>query len=168
MNDTYYELIVKRKMSSTSLLIRFLVVVVTAIAFMLGMLILNIYGLIVGFFLAYLDIIIFRNTDTEYEYQFISGDLDIDIIYGKAKRKKLNRYDMRKIEIFSPTNSAKLASYNNGTVKVLDYSSGYLDRLTYSFIIDTNDGHKTKVIFEPNEKLINAIKTVAGSKVNMY
>ena len=169
MNDTYCELIVKRKIGSTALVCRFLVVIATTIAMLFGMLLLQIYGLIAGFFLIYLDIIVFRNTDTEYEYQFISGDLDIDCIYGKMKRKKARRFDMKKIEVLAPLNSDKLSYHNNnGKLKVMDYSSGYTDRQRYAFIIPVEEGATAKVIFEPNEEMVNAIKTVAPSKVFQY
>lgn len=168
MNDTYCELIVKRKMSNKALLCRFLAVAATTIAILFGMLVFNIYGLIAGFFLIWLDIVIFRNTDTEYEYQFISGELDIDIIYGKLKRKRAKRFDMRKIEVMAPLNSDKLSSYNNSNVKVVDYSSGYMDRKKFAFVIPTEEGNVLKVIIEPSEKMVEAIKYIAPSKVHAY
>ena len=88
MNDTYCELIVKRRTGNTALLCRFLVVVATVIAMLLGFAMFHIFGIMAGCFLVYLDIIVFRNTDTEYEYQFISGDLDIDCIYGKKSSER--------------------------------------------------------------------------------
>lgn len=167
MNDTYCELIVKRKMSNKALICRFLAVAATTIAILFGMLVFNIYGLIAGFFLIWLDIVIFRNTDTEYEYQYISGELDIDIIYGKIKRKRARRFDMRKIEVMAPLNSEKLSSYrNNSNIKVMDYSSGYMDRDKYAFVIPTEEGNMLKVIFEPSEKMVEAIRYVAPSKVH--
>lgn len=169
MNDTYCELIVKRRTGNTALLCRFLVVVATVIAMLLGFAMFHIFGIMAGCFLVYLDIIVFRNTDTEYEYQFISGDLDIDCIYGKMKRKKARRFDMKSIEVLAPLNSDKLSYHNNnGKLKVMDYSSGYTDRQRYAFIIPVEEGATAKVIFEPNEEMVNAIKTVAPSKVFQY
>lgn len=169
MNDTYCELIVKRKMSNKALLCRFLAVAATTIAILFGMLVFSVFGLIAGFFLIWLDIVIFRNTDTEYEYQFISGDLDIDIIYGKLKRKRAKRFDMRKIEVMAPLNSDKLSSYNNNNnIKAVDYSSGYVDRQKYAFVYPTEEGKILKVIIEPSEKMVEAIKYYAPSKVHVY
>lgn len=169
MNDTYCEIIVKRKMSSIALLLRFIAIVSTTVVILFGMMVLGIYGLIAGFFLVWLDIVIFRNTDVEYEYQFISGDLDIDLIYGKMKRKKAKRFDMRKIEVMAPLNSDKLSSANNNpNIKVMDYSSGYADRPKYAFVIPLEEGQTAKVVFEPSETMVNAIKYIAPSKVHTY
>ena len=88
MNDTYSEIIVKRKMSNSTLLLRFLAIIASVIIIFLSMAALGMFGLMAGVFIIWLDIIIFRNTDIEYEYQFISGELNIDIIYGKRKRKR--------------------------------------------------------------------------------
>ena len=169
MNDTYCELIVKRKIGSTALLSRFLVVFATVVAMFLGFAMFHVFGIMAGCFLIYLDIIVFRNTDTEYEYQFISGDLDIDCIYGKMKRKKAKHFDMRRIELLAPLKSGEFASYDhNKKIKIMDYSSGYDDRPKYALIVPTDDNEIAKVIFEPNEEMVNAIKMIAPSKVHMY
>ena len=71
MNDTYSEIIVKRKMSNSTLLLRFLAIIASVIIIFLSMAALGMFGLMAGVFIIWLDIIIFRNTDIEYEYQFI-------------------------------------------------------------------------------------------------
>ena len=169
MNDTYCEMIIKRKMTSGGLLARFFAIVATTLVILLGLLVLGVYGLIAGFFLVWLDMVIFRNTDVEYEYQYISGDLDIDVIYGRTKRKRARKFDMRKIEVLAPINSDKIKSIQgNRHVKVCDYSSGYTDRKKYAFITTMEEGEIIKVVFEPTEAMVNAIKFVAPSKVHMY
>lgn len=168
MNDTYCELIVKRRVGNTALLCRFLVIMATIVAMFYGVLIFRILGIMAGGFLIYLDMIVFRNTDMEYEYQFICGELDIDCIYGKRKRKRARRFDMKSIEVLAPLNSDKLAYYNNnGKLKVMDYSSGYPDRQRYAFILPVEEGATAKVIFEPNEEMVNAIKNIAPSRVHL-
>lgn len=34
-----------------------------------------------------IDVLMFRNLNVEYEYVFVNGDLDIDKIMNKARRK---------------------------------------------------------------------------------
>ena len=169
MNDTYSEIIVKRKMSNSTLLLRFLAIIALVIIIFLSMAALGMFGLMAGVFIIWLDIIIFRNTDIEYEYQFISGELNIDIIYGKRKRKRARKFDMRKIEVMAPLNSDKLSSANNNkNIKVMDYSSGYSDRQKYAFVINLDEGKVAKVIFEPSEKMIESIKYHLPNKVHAY
>ncbi len=167
MNDTYCELIVKRKITSSALICRFFAVFASSVAIFLSLLMFSILGLTAGAFFVWLDIIIFRNTDIEYEYQFFSGQLDIDVIYGKKKRKRAKRFDMKKIEALAPLKSDKLAYYNgNSKLKVIDYSSAYPNRNKYAFIISGDEGVVQKVVFEPSEEMINAIRQYVPSKVH--
>ena len=168
MNDTYCEFIVKRKTSSSALICRFFAVFASAVAIFLSLLMFSILGLTAGAFFVWLDIIIFRNTDIEYEYQFFSGQLDVDVIYGKKKRKRAKRFEMKKIEVLAPMNSDKLAYYReNNKLKVVDYSSGYPNREKYVFVIPGDEGVVQKVIFEPTEEMVNAIRQYVPSKVYM-
>lgn len=165
MNDTYCELIVKRKISPVMLLCRIVAVAVAVFATLIGILLWTI-GWIIAFVFIYICIVVFRKTDIEYEYQFINGDMDIDIIYGKLKRKRLNRFDLKSIEIMAPANSPRLASYNNNeSIKVLDYSSRYKDRPKYAFITQRHDGNTVKVLVEINAKMLEAIKNSVPRKV---
>lgn len=166
MNDTYCELIVKRITTTKEVIYRALMVMLTVIAITLTMMFIASFVLIIGFVFIYLTLMVFRKTDKEYEYQFVSGEMDIDIIYAKHKRKKAKRYDMHKIEVLAPLKSDKFAHYdNNLRLKTLDYSSGRADSLKYAFIMPAGDGVIEKIIFEPNEKILNAIKTIVPSKV---
>ena len=159
MNDTYCEYIVKRKTSSSALICRFVAVFASAVAIFLSLLMFSILGLTACGFFVWIDMVIFRNTDIEYEYQFFSGQLDIDVIYGKKKRKRARRFDLKKIEILAPLNSDKLSHYNkNDKLKVLDYSSGFANRPKYVFVIQGDEGIVNKVVFEPTEEMVNAIR----------
>lgn len=158
MNDTYCELIVKRKLSMSLILIRVIAVAVTVFAFLVGFL-LWVIGWVIATAFVYVCILVFRKTDIEYEYQFVNGDMDIDIIYGKLKRKRINRFDLKAIEIMAPEKSPRLASYNqNRDIKVLDYSSRYKERPKYAFITKLHNGVTVKVIVEINGKMLEAIK----------
>ena len=88
MNDINCEFIVKRKTGKMALFCRYLIVIATFLAFYYGMFLLQFYGLFFGMLLVFLSMYVFRNTNVEYEYQFVSGELDIDVIFAKKKRKK--------------------------------------------------------------------------------
>lgn len=168
MNDTYCEIIVRRKITSGALICRFFAVFASAVAIMLSLLLFSVLGLSTCIFFVWIDMIIFRNTDVEYEYQFFSGQLDIDVIYGKKKRKRARRFDLKKIEILAPMQSDKLAHYNkNEKLKVMDYSSRYPERPKFVFVIPADEGVVQKVIFEPSEEMVNAIRQYVPSKVHL-
>ncbi len=169
MNDTYCEKIVKRKATNGALVLRFLAVLCTTIVMFFGTLVLGLFGIIGGILLIWFDTIIFRNTDVEYEYIYISGELVIDAIYGKKKRKRCRKLDMRKLEVFAPVDSDKVKDcQGNRTLKYADYSSGMEDAKKYAFIIPEGEGDVYKFVFEPSEEMINSIKFVAPSKVHVY
>ena len=169
MNDTYYEKIVKRKTSSVALLLRFIVVFITVIVMYLGTLALGLSGIIGGILFIWIDTVIFKNTDVEYEYLLIGGELSVDAIYGKKKRKKCRRLDMRKIEVFAPINSDKIKECKgNRKITVADYSSGTPEGTKYAFVIPEEEGRIYEIIFEPSEEMVNSIKFVAPGKVFMY
>ena len=167
MNDTYCELIVKRRTTGSALICRFFAVFASAVAIFLSILMFSILGLTAGAFFVWIDMIIFRNTDIEYEYQFFSGNLDIDVIYGKKKRKRARRFDLKKIEVLAPLKSEKLRYYDGKNLKALDYSSGYPNDKKYAFVIPGDEGVIYKVIFEPSEEMVNSIKMYVPSKVHV-
>lgn len=169
MNDIYCEFIVKRKTGTWALVCRYLVVAATFLAFYYGMFLLQFYGLFFGMLLVFLSMYVFKNTNIEYEYQFISGDLDIDVIFAKKKRKKARRFDIKSVEVFAPADSDAFKPYDRykeqKAYKVVDYSSGYPDRKKYAFIVSMGEKGVAKVIFEPNEKMVEAIRNYIPSKM---
>lgn len=169
MNDVYCEYIIKRKTGTWGLFCRLFVVMATVLAMLFGFIALQFYGLFGGLLLVYLCYYVFKNTDIEYEYQFISGQLDIDVIFAKKKRKRARKFDIRSVEVFAPLNHEVFKEYGKqGDIrkyKVVDYSSGYPDRERYAFIVSMGENGIAKVIFEPNEKMVEAIRNYIPSKM---
>ena len=170
MNDVYCEYIVKRKTGTWALACRYMMVVATFLAFYYGMFLLQFYGLFFGMLLVFLCMYVFKNTNVEYEYQFISGELDIDVIFSKKKRKKARRFDLKTVEVFAPSDSDVFAQYEKKmqekAYKVVDYSSGNPDRKKYAFVVSKGEKGVEKVIFEPNEKMVEAIRQFIPSKMH--
>ena len=48
---------------------------------------------------------VFRNSEVEFEYLYVTNQLTIDWIYGKTKRKKAWEGSMDEIQIVAPTGS---------------------------------------------------------------
>ena len=47
------------------------------------------------------------------KYLYVNGELDIDAIYSKQKRKKMGSYDASELEILAPENSHELDSFKD-------------------------------------------------------
>lgn len=100
----------------------------------------------------------------EYEYSFVNGELTIDKILAKSKRKHLRDIKVNTFE--------KLGKYDSEIVgklkadKVYDYSVDKYDSDSiYAYFKDEGSGCKTLLIFTPNQKLIDSMKTYVNATV---
>ena len=96
--------------------------------------------------------------------------MDVDVIFSKKKRKRARRFDIRAVEVFAPADSDVFAQYErkrqDKAYKIVDYSSGYPDRKKYAFVVSMGEKGVAKVIFEPNEKMVEAIRNYIPSKMH--
>lgn len=98
----------------------------------------------------------------EYEYQYVDRELTVDVIYNKSRRKNVATYDLNKLEIFAPIHSHQLDEYKNRQLQVKDYAAEETKPdPRYVMIIDG----KEKLIIEPTEALVQAVKSIAPRKV---
>ena len=164
MSDLYSECLVKKEPTSKDAAVKygliFLIVVFAAGGvFLMPILLLGAVILAVA---AYF---LIPGTDLEYEYLFVNGELDIDKIMSKSKRKKARTVDLTEADIIAPVTSHRMDYYNgNNQLKVYDYSSGNPDHKKFAAIV-REEGQTCKIIFEPDEDMANAIKKSAPSKV---
>ena len=101
--------------------------------------------------------ILFRRFNIEYEYVLTNNELDIDIIYGKSRRKRIFTSSVRDFEAFRQTGSTEMEhSFSGANVKA-DYSGGFGgDDAQYEFV-SAYKGKKMRIIFEPNQDLLSSI-----------
>lgn len=164
MNDTYSEIMVKKPMSFGSKFLKGLLPVLTFVFLFGGTIIWPLWvGAIV---FGVLTFFVAPKLDVEYEYLYVNGELDIDAIYSKQKRKRIGSYDVSELEIIAPANSHVLDSYLNKGVKVKDFTSG--DEHAKCFIAVYNK-EKEKVIIkvELDETILKDLRRVAPRKVNL-
>ena len=105
---------------------------------------------------------IFPKLNVEYEYIILNHDLQIDAIYNKAKRKRLNNFDIQGAEIIAPKGSPRLNSYKPD--KVYDYSSGNPSAKTYAIMMPM-DQKNVCIYIEPDAKMIDHMKQWMGMKM---
>ena len=67
------------------------------------------------------------------------------------------------MEILAPINSYHLDNYKNRQAKVIDYSSNEVKQPDTRYVFFYNG--QDKIVFEPNEALVKAVKNVAPRKV---
>jgi hypothetical protein len=166
MNEgCYAETLVKRKMTAG------------AILGMIGMSLLVTAGLVLTFMnrfgvfalvAAVLVIFIFyRFLRVEYEYIFVTGELQVDRIYSGSVRKAGPRIDItnvERVERIADEALKELKSRPKG--EVLDYTSHIGDPEIYVVRYHDNMGSKF-LLFEPDEKLLKTMWRSAPSKVKI-
>lgn len=164
MGDLYSELLVKKDKTAKDSLLKYGLIVLTVLAVFAGLIITPL-ALIAAVALGIACYFVIPKTDVEYEYLFINGDFDIDMIMSKTKRKKVKSFKLSESDLAAPLDSHRMDYYNgNQNMKVLDFSSGNPEHKRFG-VITRLDGNLCKIILEPDEALAQAMKNSAPSKV---
>lgn len=162
MNDFYTEQLVRRKTPLASVLLVSLCAALT-IASVIAVIMIP-FGIIVPVIFGGLTYFVHRSVNLEYEYLYVNGDLDIDKIMARTKRKRVFSCNMRDLEMIAPAGSAELMSFQN--IKPKDFSSNIPDHKKYEMILITS-GEKHRIIFEPNQTILDGVRMLAPRKIIM-
>lgn len=163
MNEVFIEQLVKRKTTSKSIVAKVALILLTLIVFAATMIIP--FALVLGILMVVLDAYVFKMFDLEFEYTYIRGELSVDKIMGKERRKKAGSFDLSQLEIVAPSDSYLLDSYKNSN-KVYDFTSLEPDHKVYALVLHGNNGY-VKVLFEPNGEILNAMRDSHPRKINI-
>ena len=164
MGDLYSEYLVKKQPTAKDAVIKYGLIVLTALFAAAGLFMIPLL-LIVAVALAVACYFIIPKTDLEYEYLFVNGELDIDAVMAKSRRKKMRTLDIRDADLIAPLDSHRMDYYNGNTkLKTLDYSSGEPAHRRFAIIIKSGN-ENCRIIIEPDEHMAQAIKNSAPSKV---
>ena len=164
MSDLYSELLVKRERTIKDSIIKYGLIVLTVIA-VIASLISTPLIWIAAIALGIACYFVIPKKDVEYEYLFVNGEFDIDMVMAKSKRKRVKSFNLSEADLVAPLNSHRMDYYNgNQNMKVLDYSSGNPQHKRFG-VITRLDNATCKIILEPDEALAQAMKKTAPSKV---
>ncbi len=118
----------------------------------------------IGAAIIWVMVILIRRYNIEYEYIFTNGELDVDKIMNRSKRKRAFSIDVRKFNVFVKADHADAPREISQSAKVLDFSSGTVNENTYYAVFE-HEGKKTQMIIEPNETLFDSIKMYIPRKI---
>jgi hypothetical protein len=130
-----------------------------AVIFLVVLITLPGFGVIIGFAAIFAAWFAMSFLNVEYEYVFTNGDLDIDIIYNRARRKRIFSGHVNNFELMCHVEDKIRIGEFASAQETRDYSSGVVGENTYAFLTPYN-GKRLKIIFEPNEKMMKAISGV--------
>ena len=164
MSDLYSEFLVKKESTAKDAIVKYGLIVLTVLAAGAGLFI-NSLLLVLAIALGVACYFVIPRTDLEYEYLFVNGEFDIDMVMAKSKRKKVMSVNLSEADLIAPLNSHKMDYYNgNSRMKTLDYSSGNPEHKRFAIIMKAG-GENSRIIIEPDDEMAKAIKNSAPSKV---
>lgn len=167
MSDLYLEELVKKKRTGKDNAMRIGLMALTAVLVVLALLSWNMLIIVPAIAICVVDIFIFPRFQTEWEYQYVNGEIDVDRILNKAKRKRVASYDISNAEILAPAASHRMDYYNNNPkLKVKDFTSCDPERSksVYAMIV-SQEGEIQKILFEPTQQMLRDLRAKAPRKV---
>lgn len=163
MNDSYAEWLVKRKAPAHNMIIKALLIVLCIISGFMALT--TMFGIVILTAVGAATYFIFQNLDLEFEYLIVNDQITIDKIMGKARRKKAWEGTLGEVQVIAPLDSYMLKDYEKPNMKVLDFGSHTQGAKVYGMIYQGEGGQMSKIIFEPNEKILQHIRQRTPRKI---
>lgn len=167
MNDIFLEYLVKKKSTEDNikrfLLIIACILVLLASTYLCLLVFIQLLWLLPAIWGAtiYGTVIFRRRFYVEYEYIFTNGQLDVDVIYGRIKRKSLASIACKNIEYMAPYNGENMSDRT-----VID--TIYDENRRGKYYIDySQSGQRFRLLIQPPEKILENIKRYNPRNVNL-
>lgn len=138
MNEMYEEILISARDSGKNRLLSILLCVAGVIC-LAGGLWINVILLLPGIAALVGGYIFATRVHLEYEYAYTSGQIDIDVIYNKTRRKKIGTYDIEHLLCLAPKGSVALDNYPKD-IAVKDYTSGQENTPYFVAVYQTEKG----------------------------
>ncbi len=162
MGDTYIEQMVKRVTPLYLVIAKWMLIVLECFIILTGMMFFDVFILIIATALGFGIYFLIRRWDLEYEYIYQNGELVIDKIMSKAARKRVCTIDVQSMELmFKGTDHPEARPFRE--FKVKNFTTGCHDDRVYTIVV--GGSQNVKVLFEPNEEIVGAIRMMAPRKV---
>lgn len=166
--DMFMEKIVTKRKGLTDNLITAGIVFGSMILVMLSLSIKAINQLGLGIFFAagfvYLGYRLITSRNVEFEYIVTNGEIDIDKITSRRRRKRIFSASCKEFDIVSRVKSNSFSQSVQSIKKRIDASSS-IDSPDAFFATLNYKGEKTLLIFEPDERMLNNFKFFISRKV---
>ena len=163
--DIFCEYIVKKKPTMKDRVkqigIILLAIVLVEIFIVLNNLLFGV-GLLLGVAVIYGAVYLFKRTNIEYEYILTNSILDIDKIFAKSSRKRVESIDFKNVEAFGKAQDAPMSQ-----AKEIDYAGDITADDVYYFEI-FKDGERKRIYFQPNQKILSNLHKVAPKIVPVF
>ena len=164
-NDVFIEDVTHRKKNPAGTVSYVVSVVMAVLTFMFGFMSPGHYILCVLFAAA---AIVTKNyAERDYEITYTSGTLDIDVIYGKSRRKHLVTVESEDIVVMAKSKTDPVKPYIGSSMKTYDCISHEEGVPYYCLIYRNKDrGAEEKVLFEPSSELLEELWRHSPQKIH--
>jgi len=166
MSDVFVEYMVARRPTGAVLAQKCLIALAVVAVGGLSFIFLSGFALLPAFGAGWGMIILFRRLDLEFEYIVTNGEMDVDKIMGRRSRKRLFTVDCRSFDILAPCKEEYRNEIESKTItNRIDVSSHPRAPGRWFAVYNSEDGARTLLIFEPNEKMLNAFALYIRNKI---
>ncbi|MDL2300239.1 DUF6106 family protein [Clostridiaceae bacterium OttesenSCG-928-D20] len=94
----------------------------------------------------------------EYEYCFISGDVDIDKIIGQKRRKKCLSFNVRNVELVAPCDSGHKNKLEAKYDFKLDARGEGIGPKDWMLICRDDNNRHSLLVFNPSSRILEALR----------
>lgn len=166
------ECIVKRRLTMKayfgrclSVALGILMVIITYVAALkvpYGIPVVLLFDLAAGFIIYF----VFRNTSVEFEYDYFGGELTVDKILNRAKRKRLRIFDFAKLDYIAKYGSERMTRLEeHGNSVYYNYSAHDIREDSYVAVFHNDEKATVFLEFSPSEELLAVLKKYYPRKV---
>ena len=164
--ETYVEQIIKRTVNKQEITLKNIFLVLMIFFGFMTFFAVKLYFLILFIIFAVLYYTKNKQINTEYEYLYLEGTLEIDRVCFQSKRKKMVALDMSEVQVVAPEGSQKALAYDHGQMSVMRFGSGDADAQVFIMMARIKDKNKqVKIFWEPNRKLLEAMKNNISDRI---
>lgn len=164
MEQLFMEKIVKRKRSGLDLALNAGIIVSAVVLSLAAILFVPSFGLFLAAGLGYGAWFLLGQRNIEFEYALTNGELDIDKIVARRRRKRVFSAHGKEFELVAPQKSVYWSKDLRELKKVLDTTSGPEAEGVW-FIVTPLGGERGVVLFQPTPAMIDALWHINPRKV---
>ena len=114
--------------------------------------------------LVILEFFAFVYTVKEFEYSFINGDVDVDVIQGRRRRRTVSSFRCKDVTVMASCEGAE-SRMEGEFSRRLDAAASSKGADRWFLITEREDGSRELIILSPNERLLAAFKGYLGRKM---
>lgn len=155
-NDTFVEQVVKARSTAKDNLPRYIFIALSIVSLLLSVVIPFLSAIFVFFIVM---TYVFWANNHEYEYDYTNGSLVIAKITNNSKRKVIASVESSEVKMVAAVGTNEALRYDHLNLKTVDCSAH--DEKVKNYVLVAHDDKKNcdyKIVFNPNEKLLNAMK----------